>query len=266
MRTLLLSPSRGLIYKDAGDPLLDIGASYYIGSAEGRIIFRVPLPTEGVGGGGGGGGRAALVSNWEICVLGRCDTGDVNSLGKALDEFWVASPDKQVVVYIDKLTKMKEANGSRLDGVEINLCDPTPAPPSGYKVLAAYCFTPGGATFDPNMRVTMRFNPDEVAPGQTVVAAYYDEAAGAWQFIEGIIVADGQAVFNIEHFSMYGLLAPAVSAIPTPTATPAPAPSGGLGAGAWAVIGIAILIILAAIIWFVLRSNTLSRKSKAKGS
>jgi hypothetical protein len=258
MRSLLLSSSRGLIYKDAGIPLLDIGASYYIGSAEGRIVFRVPAPgggVGGVGGGHGGGGGAASVRNWEISVLGNYDAGDVNPYGKALDEFWVASPDHQIIVYIGKSTVMKDADGKRLDGIEINLCDSMPDPPSGYKGLAAYCFEPDGATFDPAIRVTMKFNPDEVAPGQTIVAAYYDKAAGQWQFIEGIIIADGQAVFNIDHFSTYGLLTPAVSATPAPasTATPAPTASGGLGAGAWAIIGIAILVILATIILFVLR-------------
>ena len=248
----LLSPMRGMFYFDAPLPLIDVGAAYYINSFHGRLVFRVPSPAAaGPGGGGGGGGRATHAANWEICVLGQCDTGDVNSLGTALDNFWVASPDGEVIVYIAEHTKLKDTDDKRLDGIKIDLADSIPDPPPGYKVLAAYDFTPDGATFDPSIRVTMKFNPDEVSAGQTVVAAYYDEAAGEWQFIEGIIVADGQAVFNIEHFTLSGILTTAAPApTPAPTVTPTPAPSAGLGAGAWAGIGIAIVIILVLVIWF----------------
>jgi hypothetical protein len=247
----LLSPVRGMFYFDAPLPLIDVGAAYYINSFHGRLVFRVPSPAAaGPGGGGGGGGRATHAANWEICVLGQCDSGEVNSLGTALDTFWVTSPDGEVIVRIAKHTKLKDADGKRLGGIMIDLADSIPDPPPGYKVLAAYDFTPDGATFDPGIRVTMKFNPDEVSAGQTVVAAYYDEAAGEWQFIEGTIIADGQAVFNIEHFTLSGIMTTAAPApTPAPTVTPTPAPSGGLGVGAWAGIGIAIWIILVITFW-----------------
>jgi hypothetical protein len=45
MTSYLLSPIRGLVYKHAVAPLQDIGVAYYIGSAKGRIVLRMPTPT-----------------------------------------------------------------------------------------------------------------------------------------------------------------------------------------------------------------------------
>ena len=164
-------------------------------------------------------------------------------------------------MYIQAHTKMKDADGKRLAGIDINLPDSIPDPPPGYKVLAAYNFEPNGATFDPAIRVTMKFDPGELYAGQTIVAAYYyDEAAGAWQFIEdsfieNIIGEDSQAVFTIGHFTQFAIMTTEAISTPTPPIVAlTPAPSGGLGAGAWAIIGIAILIILATIILFVMRN------------
>ena len=194
-------------------------------------------------------------------MLGRCEAGEVNSLGTAMESFWVGSLDKQVILYIQAHTKMKDADGNRLDGIEINLPDSIPDPPPGYKVFAAYDFEPNGATFDPAIRVTIKFDPGELHAGQTVVAAYYyDEAASTWQFIEDSFIEnitgeDSQAVFTIGHFTKFAVMATDAISTPTPIVAPTtPASSGGLGLIAWVIIGIAILIILATIILFVLRS------------
>ena len=77
--------------------------------------------------------------------MGQCETGDVNSLGQALNEFWIPSPDKKIIVHIQAHTKMTDADGKRLDGIEINPSASIPDPPPGRKVLAAYNLTPEGA-------------------------------------------------------------------------------------------------------------------------
>ncbi|MFQ5925036.1 MAG: hypothetical protein ACE5IE_03480 [Dehalococcoidia bacterium] len=67
----LLPPRRGLVYfsadraqpyvpealQDFTTPLIDGGASYYVGSSEGRLVLRVPPPPTPAPPGGGGGGR-----------------------------------------------------------------------------------------------------------------------------------------------------------------------------------------------------------------
>jgi hypothetical protein len=201
---------------------------------------------------GGGGGVRSSVGNWEICVLGQCDKTEVNSLGKILDDFTASSSDRDITVYIEQYTKMKGANGKRLSEINIEEVDILPAPPAGYVMLKAFDFNPDGATFDPGIRINMKFDPNELEPGQTVAIAYYDESAGAWQFIEGTITEDGQAVFTIEHFTEFAVMATEALPTPTPTITPTPTPSGGgVNAGAWAGIAIGIVIAIAIIGWFL---------------
>ena len=204
----------------------------------------------GSGGGGGGGGGSSSMGNWEICVLGQCDKTEVNSLGKILDDFMASSAD--ITVSIDKYTKMKGADGKRLAEINIEEIDTLPAPLEGYMILKAFDFNPNGAKFDPGIRINMKFDPNELELGQTVAIAYYDESTGAWQIIEGIITEDGQAVFTVDHFSVFAVMATEAVSTPAPTTTPTTTPSGGLGAGAWAGIAVGIFIALVVVVWLLL--------------
>ena len=203
-------------------------------------------------GGGGGGSGAPSNRNWTVCAEENCDEGEVNFWGTSLDNFWAISDD--ITIYIPEYTEMKGPDGKRLTELTAEEVDAPPAPPEGYQVLAAFDFDPDGATFDPGITINIKFDPDDVAAGQTVVIAYYNETTGEWQFIEGTVTEDGQAVFVMEHCSIFGVLA-SVSAAPqpTPTAPPAVTPSeGGLGTGALVGIVIGVLVVLALIIYFVL--------------
>jgi hypothetical protein len=204
------------------------------------------------GGGGGGGGGAPTNDNWTVCVDGNCDRGDVNFWGTALDNFWAVSDD--ITIYIPKFTQMKGPDGTRILEFGAEQIDP-PAAPEGYQVLAAFQFDPSGATFDPGISINIKFDPDDVPAGKTPVIAYYNEATGEWEFIEGTITGDGQAVFTLTHCSIYGVLVQAAPAPPaTPTATPAAAPSdeGGMSTAVILGIVIGVLLALALIIYLVL--------------
>ena len=214
----------------------------------------------GYGGGGGGGGGAPSNPNWEVCAEGNCDTGEVNFWGTTLDNFFALSDD--ITIHIPEYTKMKGPDGKRLTKLTADQIDAPPSPPEGYQVLAAFQFDPSGATFDPGITINIKFDPADVAAGQTVVIAYYNEATGEWQFIEGTITADGQAAFVIEHCSIFGVLASVVPAQPTPTAPPAVITSeGGLSIGALLGIVIGVLIVLALIIYFFLSKKRVGKQS-----
>jgi len=212
-------------------------------------------------GGGGGGGGAPSNKNWEACADGNCDEGEVNFWGTTLDNFWAISDD--ITIYIPEYTDMKGPDGKRLTGFDANQIDVPPSPPEGYQVLAAFEFDPSGATFDPGITINIKFDPADVAAGQTVVIAYYNETTGEWEFIEGTVTEDGQAVFVMEHCSIYGVLASVAPAPqPTPTAPPAVAPSeGGLGTGALIGIIIGVLVVLALAVYFFLGKKYGWRKS-----
>jgi len=96
-----------------------------------------------------------------------------------------------------------------------------------------------------------------------VVIAFYNEATGAYEFVEGT-VANGTATFYIDHFTVFALLAGTIdeptdetASTPAPAETDAPAAasssiseSGGLSAATW--VGIAVGIILVILIAILL--------------
>ena len=53
------------------------------------------------------------------------------------------------------------------------------------------------ATFSPGIQITIAFDTSQVAEGETVAIAFYDEATGQWDFVEGTVNPDGTASFNI---------------------------------------------------------------------
>ena len=207
------------------------------------------------GGGGGGGGGAPANQNWGLCLDNNCDRGTVNFWGTALSDFWAVSDD--ISIYIPKYTDMKGPEDTRLTGFSAEKLGDPPDPPAGYQVLAAFDFDPSGATFDPGITINIKYDEEDVAAGKTPVIAYFNEATGQWEFIEGTI-QDGQAVFTLTHCSIYGVL---VQGAPAPTSTPSggtPAPlpadddGGGLGIGAIIGIVIAALVVLAVVIYIFL--------------
>jgi hypothetical protein len=217
----------------------------------------------GGGSGGGGGGGAPSNRNWEVCADGNCDEGEVNFWGTTLDNFWALSDD--ITIRIPEYTKMKGPDGKRLTKLSADQIDAPPAPPAGYQVLAAFEFDPSGATFDPGITINIKFDPADVAPGQTAVIAYYNEATGEWQFLEGTVTEDGQAVFTLEHCSIYGVLAAVAPAPPvTPTATPAVIPSDGGGMSTGVIIAIVILVlaVVGMIILFMMKRGRGSKPSQ----
>jgi len=102
------------------------------------------------------------------------------------------------------------------------------------------------------MQITIAFDPSEVAEGEEVVIGFYNEATGAWEFVTGVVNADGTATFTVNHFTIYGVLAVPEGTVPTAT----PAHNGG-DEGAdwwiWVVAGVMALVVLILVIAIIAR-------------
>jgi hypothetical protein len=131
-----------------------------------------------------------------------------------------SSQDGSVTVFIPSLTQALNSNGSPVTAIIVNTIDPSPAT-EGMHILAAFDFKPDGATFSPGIQITIAFDPAGVAAGETAAIAFYNETAGMWEFIEGAVNPDGTASFNVNHFTVFAVLAvPAGLPVPEATATP----------------------------------------------
>lgn len=239
-----------------GTPTVDMGAYE-------RIFVPAPTPTPAPafndygGGGGGGGGGSTLTA--VLNVLGNGQSFEISSDGYFMQDASVPSQDGSVTVSIPAMTQALGPNGLPVTQITVNTVDPPPAP-DGMHILAAFSFQPGGATFSsPGVQITITFDPSQVAEGETVAIAFFNEATQSWETVEGT-VSGGTATFSIDHFTVFAVMAGTIDestddAEPTPApasaASSSPHDSGGMSAAAWGGIAVGIiLIILIAILLF----------------
>jgi len=192
-------------------------------------------------------------------VLDNGQSWTMSSDGYFLQYATASSQDGAVTVSIPYLTQALGPDGLPVTQITVNSVDPPPAP-EGMHILAAFSFQPSGATFSPGIQITITFDPSEVAEGETVAIAFFNEATQAWDFVEGTI-SGGTAVFDMSHFTIFVVMAgqqqPASTTTPGPATTGVPdaSPSnvsGGLSAGSWAGIAVGIiLVILIAVLFFM---------------
>jgi hypothetical protein len=209
-----------------------------------------PTPTHTPGGGGGGDwGGPLSTSFW---VIGNSRYWEVTQEGVFLRDAVITSEDGSVTIFIPSQTKGLGPDGKPIFKITADPIDPPPAP-EGMHILAAFDLEPDGATFSPGIQITIAFDPTEVAAGETVAIAFYNEATGTWDFVEGTVNTDGTASFNVDHFTVFAVLtdmadqsATDAASTPAPTTTSAAShtdESEGISTAAW--IGIAVGMILA---------------------
>jgi hypothetical protein len=178
----------------------------------------------------------------------------INSLGILQNNVSGSSLDDTLTINILKDTKMLDSSGNPLAEMSVLPIAPPATPPAGYHILRTFNFSPDGATFNPGMIITISYNASEVASGETVVIAYYNETASKWEFVEGTASADGKATFTATHFSTYAVMAGSEG-----TKAPSTTPSSGIGTTGIIGIVIGVLVLLAAGIWLALRRRTTTK-------
>ena len=101
----------------------------------------------------------------------------ISSDGFFLEDATFSSEDGSVTLFISDQTKALGPDGMPVSSITIDPINPPPAP-EGMHILEAFDFEPNGATFSPGVQITIAFDPAEVAAGETVAIAFYDEATG----------------------------------------------------------------------------------------
>jgi len=180
----------------------------------------------------------------------------------------------QVVLDVPKGTTVLTAEGMPLQSItaeEVSL-DGTPSPPEAHIIGFAYLLGPEGATFDPAITITMKYDRAAVPQGvaeNDLILAYYDVASSTWKTLSDIVVdtvnhtVSGKAI----HFTLFSVLAPTPTstATPTPTETPTPPPmptseEGGKGTNVWVIIAAILFVALAALVYFFVIRPAMRRK------
>ena len=184
------------------------------------------------------------------------------------DDVNYSTSDGVLQVSIDGGTTAKTAGGDPLDEITVDeICSGFPPPPANaYIVGCVYDFGPEGATFDPPITITLRYDegliPDGVAE-EDLVIAYYDESEGEWVTLPSTVdTVNNEITAEVDGFTYFGVLGeapePTVAPTPTkePTAAPTPTPEPDEGGG-FPVYGIVLIIlaviVVAIVVYFIMR-------------
>ena len=160
------------------------------------------------------------------------------------------------VLNIGNGTTVRTAGGQPLPSISVvEVCiGIPPAPPGAYIIGCAYDYKPDGATFNPAITLTIKYDPGLVPAGVNVdklVIAFYDNAAKKWVLSTSTVDKVKHTVSaQASHFTLFAVYAPAptptITPTPTiaPTPTPTPTPAAGGLSGGW----IALIVILVIIV------------------
>jgi len=175
--------------------------------------------------------------------------------------------DGQAVLTIPAGTTVHTASGGPLQSISVTeVCFGLPTPPAGaYIIGCAYDYKPDGATFDPPITLTIKYDPGLVPAGfdeTELVIALYDTATSTWTTYPSTVDTVNHTVTaQISHFTLFAVYAPAPAVTPTPTVgptptlapTPTPTPAaGGKKTNIGVIIGpiIAVIVIAGVAYWF----------------
>ncbi len=191
--------------------------------------FTTARAAGGGGGGGGGGGPPAPPA-------GTTDVrGMVSTTGRFFTQTTAISEDRQCRLTIPGGTVGLTEELEPLTKITMLIMAKPPPPPEGAHIIGlAYDFQPSGATFDPPITLTFKYDPDDIPEGiaeEDLVLAYYDEAAGKWIELEGCVVDPETNTITapLSHFTAFGAMfipAPAAFSLSGLEVSPAEAEIG----------------------------------------
>jgi len=171
-------------------------------------------------GGGGGGGSPGILTYF----FGQSGSLLTDGSGITQRPFTATSPDGMLTIDIPKGTKALDKWGSPLGSLTGEVFANPPAPPAdSYIIGLAYDFGTDGATFDPPITFTWRYNPDTLPAGvaeEDLVIAYYDTTTKSWVKLTSVVDTVNHTVTaQVSHFTVYALIGTAVAATTTTTTT-----------------------------------------------
>lgn len=191
------------------------------------LVTYVVESTGGATGGGGGGGGAAP---------GETSLADlVDSRGIAIKDVGASSVDDKCTVVIDKGTKILQKSGYPANKISVVEQEYPQSPPADTKLVgSAYDLGPDGATFNPEIELTLAYDPKSIPTGvaeEDLVIFMWDTTSGKWIELEGCTVdtINHTITGKVAHFTDFAVLAhtgPATFTLSNLSITPAEAETG----------------------------------------
>lgn len=178
-----------------------------------------PEPEPPPSGGGGGGGIPGYPVKTNF--FGSEEALYTNSKGEVWRKVEATSEDGLLTIVIPKGTFALDEDGKRLKKLEAVVDKDPPDPPKDANVIGlAYDFGPDGATFDPPITFTWKYDPSVLPEGVDegdLVLAFYDRGANKWVELECSINTDTNIVTAlVDHFTCFAIIGKVAEVEPVP--------------------------------------------------
>jgi hypothetical protein len=159
----------------------------------------------------------------------------VDDYGTAQSSYRLQSQAGEVSIDIPAGSRLRDSTGSKLSAFSMRIPETIPAPPSNNALVLGYTFGPSGASFDPGLTLTLKYDPLTLPAGvaeEDLYMAYFD--GDKWQILESTVDTQSKTVTaRITHFSLYAIMGkisspevtPSPETTPSQTLTPAVSPS-----------------------------------------
>ena len=147
----------------------------------------------------------------QITLFGTTATYAIGSNGEIQQTIQATSQDGMLTITIPAGTIALDKNGNPLATLEVVVDESPPDPPEGAHIIGlAYDLKPDGATFNPPIILTWRYDADALPEGvaeEDLVIAYYDETTSEWVELDSVVDTENDTVTaSIEHFTCFALL------------------------------------------------------------
>ena len=166
-----------------------------------------------------------------IDVLGKKHTLITDYIGGVYKSVEATSPDGTLTMNIPKNTVIKDKNGRGLHTLNVAVNDNPPPTPEDKNIIGlTYDFEPAGATFNPPITLSFKYDPKTLPEGiaeEGLVLAFFDKEAGEWIELECTVDTENHTitalVSHFTDFAILGTVPPLPPTVPSPPSPPAPA-------------------------------------------
>jgi len=145
----------------------------------------------------------------KVNILGETYKWSMSYGGRLLNTVNMASNEGKIAIYIPKNTLCLDEKGKKLKELAVKVEEEVPGLSEGYLILSkAYNFSPGGATFNPYLKLTLAYEEEDIPEGVTegdLYIAYYNTD---WVPLNSIIdIARNRISADVTHFTLFAIVA-----------------------------------------------------------
>ncbi len=147
----------------------------------------------------------------ETNLFGTSTDFRISETGEILKTIEATSAEGNLTLYLPKGTIALDKNGKPLESLEAGVDEsPTDPPVNAHIIGLPYIFEPSGATFAPPITFIWSYDPDALPEGvaeEDLVIAYYDEDAGKWVALDGVVDTENNTITaSVAHFTTIAIL------------------------------------------------------------